>query len=113
MASNDSLKTRRELTVGDKTYVYYSLRAAEEAGLSNVSRLPVSMKVLLENLLRNEDGAKLEDVLPPALYARWQAQKRRYLGRDGGVEQLRYSGLGQSIGPDEHAAGSELQLRGF
>ncbi len=57
MASNDSLKTRRELTVGDKTYVYYSLRAAEEAGLSNVARLPVSMKVLLENLLRNEDGA--------------------------------------------------------
>jgi aconitate hydratase len=56
MASNDSLQTRRELSVGDKTYVYYSLPAAEEAGLSNVSRLPVSMKVLLENLLRNEDG---------------------------------------------------------
>jgi len=56
MASNDSLKTRRELTVGDKTYAYYSLRAAEEAGLSGVSRLPISMKVLLENLLRNEDG---------------------------------------------------------
>ncbi|HEY2751781.1 aconitate hydratase AcnA [Phenylobacterium sp.] len=56
MASADSLKTRRELTVGDKTYAYYSLRAAEEAGLSGVSRLPISMKVLLENLLRNEDG---------------------------------------------------------
>jgi aconitate hydratase len=56
MASNDSLKTRRDLTVGDKTYAYYSLPAAEEAGLSGVGRLPVSMKVLLENLLRNEDG---------------------------------------------------------
>src|SRR5947209_7681895 len=56
MASVDSLKTRRELVVGDKTYAYYSLRAAEEAGLSGVSRLPMSMKVLLENLLRNEDG---------------------------------------------------------
>ncbi|WP_374472098.1 aconitate hydratase AcnA [Phenylobacterium sp.] len=56
MASIDSLKTRRELVVGDKTYAYYSLRAAEEAGLSGVSRLPISMKVLLENLLRNEDG---------------------------------------------------------
>ena len=56
MASVDSLKTRRELTVGDKTYAYYSLRAAEEAGLSGVSRLPISMKVLLENMLRNEDG---------------------------------------------------------
>src|ERR1700748_2394272 len=56
MASIDSLKTRRDLAVGDKTYAYYSLRAAEEAGLSGVSRLPISMKVLLENLLRNEDG---------------------------------------------------------
>jgi aconitate hydratase len=56
MASADSLKTRRELVVGDKTYAYYSLRAAEEAGLSGVSKLPISMKVLLENLLRNEDG---------------------------------------------------------
>ncbi len=56
MASVDSLKTRRELAVGDKTYAYYSLRAAEEAGLSGVSRLPITMKVLLENLLRNEDG---------------------------------------------------------
>jgi aconitate hydratase len=54
MPSVDSLNTRRELAVGDKTYVYYSLAAAEEAGLSGVSRLPVSMKVLLENLLRNE-----------------------------------------------------------
>jgi len=56
MASVDSLKTRRELTVGDKTYAYYSLHAAEEAGLSGISNLPISMKVLLENLLRNEDG---------------------------------------------------------
>jgi len=56
MASVDSLRTRRELVVGDKTYAYYSLRRAEEAGLSGISRLPISMKVLLENLLRNEDG---------------------------------------------------------
>ena len=56
MPSNDSLNTRRELTVGDVTYSYYSLPAAEEAGLSGVSRLPVSLKVLLENLLRFEDG---------------------------------------------------------
>ena len=56
MPSNDSLNTRRDLVVGDKTYAYYSLAAAEEAGLTGVSRLPASMKVLLENLLRNEDG---------------------------------------------------------
>src|SRR5260221_5809984 len=59
MPSADSLNTRRDLQVGDKTYSYYSLRAAEEAGLAGISRLPVSMKVLLENLLRNEDGASV------------------------------------------------------
>jgi aconitate hydratase len=59
MASIDSLKTRRELTAGGKTYHYYSLRAAEEAGLGGISRLPVSLKVLLENLLRFEDGVSV------------------------------------------------------
>jgi len=59
MPSLDSLNTRRDLTVGDTTYSYYSLRAAEEAGLAGISRLPVSMKVLLENLLRNEDGTSV------------------------------------------------------
>ena len=59
MPSNDSLNTRRDLVVGDTTYAYYSLRAAEAAGLAGIDRLPVSMKVLLENLLRNEDGASV------------------------------------------------------
>ena len=60
MASIDSLQTRRTLSVGGKTYVYYSLPVAEEAGLAGISRLPVSMKVLLENLLRNEDGGETD-----------------------------------------------------
>ncbi|MBI2250735.1 MAG: hypothetical protein HYU61_13390, partial [Brevundimonas diminuta] len=55
MPSIDSLKTRQDLAVGRKKYAYYSLPAAEEAGLAGISRLPRSMKVLLENLLRNED----------------------------------------------------------
>ncbi len=55
MPSIDSLNSRKDLKVGKKTYQYYSLPAAEEAGLEGISRLPVSMKVLLENLLRNED----------------------------------------------------------
>ncbi len=41
---------------GGKTYVYYSLVEAEKNGLAGVSRLPFSLKVLLENLLRHEDG---------------------------------------------------------
>jgi len=59
MPSLDSLNTRRQLNVGETTYAYHSLAAAEEAGLSGISRLPVSMKILLENLLRNEDGASV------------------------------------------------------
>jgi len=56
MPSLDTYQTRRALAVGETTYDYYSLRAAEEGGLSGISALPVSMKVLLENLLRHEDG---------------------------------------------------------
>ncbi|MPZ09609.1 MAG: aconitate hydratase AcnA [Kiloniellaceae bacterium] len=54
----DTLKTRRDLAVGGKTYSYYSLEAAA-AEIGDVSRLPYSMKVLLENLLRFEDGSSV------------------------------------------------------
>ncbi len=51
----DSLGTRQTLDVDGKQYAYYSLaKAAEQLG--DISRLPISMKVLLENLLRFEDG---------------------------------------------------------
>ncbi len=61
MPSIDSFKTRQDLSVGRKKYAYYSLPAAEEAGLAGISRLPRSMKVLLENLLRNEDGVSVTE----------------------------------------------------
>ncbi|HYC68378.1 aconitate hydratase AcnA [Brevundimonas sp.] len=61
MPSIDSFKTRQDLSVGRKKYAYYSLPAAEEAGLTGISRLPRSMKVLLENLLRNEDGVSVTE----------------------------------------------------
>src|SRR5687768_10819440 len=51
----DSLNTRSTLSAGGKSYAYYSLEKAASA-LGDVSRLPFSMKVLLENLLRFEDG---------------------------------------------------------
>ncbi len=54
--SLDSFKSRRTMTVGGKTYVYFSLPAAEKNGLKGISRLPYSLKILLENLLRHEDG---------------------------------------------------------
>ncbi len=54
--SLDSFNCRSVLTVDGKDYVYYSIPKAEANGLAGVSKLPYSMKVLLENLLRNEDG---------------------------------------------------------
>ncbi|WP_296098897.1 aconitate hydratase AcnA [uncultured Agrobacterium sp.] len=54
--SLDSFNCRSVLTVDGKEYVYYSLPKAEANGLKGVANLPYSMKVLLENLLRNEDG---------------------------------------------------------
>ncbi len=64
MASLDSFHCRKTLSVGDKTYTYYSLADAERNGLAGISKLPFSMKVLLENLLRYEDGrtVKKEDI---------------------------------------------------
>jgi aconitate hydratase len=56
MTSPDSFKSRKTLKVGAKNYTYYSLPAAETNGLRGISKLPYSMKVLLENLLRHEDG---------------------------------------------------------
>src|ERR1700735_1698958 len=56
MASLDSFKCRKKLKVGAKTYEYFSLKIAEKNGLTGASQLPFSMKVVLENLLRYEDG---------------------------------------------------------
>jgi aconitate hydratase A / 2-methylisocitrate dehydratase len=54
--SLNSFKSRQTLTAGGKTYTYFSLPHAERNGLAGISALPFSMKVLLENLLRYEDG---------------------------------------------------------
>jgi len=61
---HDSLNIRRTLDVDGEKYDYYSIPEAEKAGLGDVSRLPFSLKVLLENLLRHEDGRTVssEDV---------------------------------------------------
>jgi aconitate hydratase len=56
MQSLDSFKCRKTLKVGAKSYVYFSLIAAEKNGLKGISKLPYSLRVLLENLLRHEDG---------------------------------------------------------
>lgn len=52
----DSLATKTQLQVNDKTYYYYSIPEAEKKHFKGISRLPYSLKVLFENLLRFEDG---------------------------------------------------------
>ncbi|WP_339746087.1 aconitate hydratase AcnA [uncultured Maricaulis sp.] len=56
MASLDSFSCKRTLNVAGETYGYYDLKVAEQNGLAGISRLPASLKVLLENLLRFEDN---------------------------------------------------------
>lgn len=53
---NFSLKTHKTLKVNGKEYHYYSLPDAEKAGLEGLSKLPYTLKILLENLIRYEDG---------------------------------------------------------
>jgi aconitate hydratase len=53
---HDTAKTRKTLKVGDRSYAYYSIAAAEAAGLGDFSKLPAALKVVLENMLRFEDG---------------------------------------------------------
>jgi aconitate hydratase len=72
MATLNSFGTRTEIRVGDRPVQIYSLTSLEKAGYPGVSRLPYSMKILLENLLRREDGAfvKADDV---KALAQWKA----------------------------------------
>ncbi|MEH3158942.1 MAG: aconitate hydratase AcnA [Sphingomonas taxi] len=70
----DSLNTRTTLTVGGKTYDYFSLDKAA-AKFGDISRLPFSMKVLLENMLRFEDGKTVTEADVAAIVD-WQKERR-------------------------------------
>lgn len=67
---HDTRKTRKTLTANGKTYAYYSIREAEKQ-IGDVSRLPKSLKVLLENMLRFEDGRSVHPQDAQAV-ADWQ-----------------------------------------
>jgi aconitate hydratase len=77
-SGQDSLETRSTLEAGGKKYAYYSLGKAAET-LGDISRLPFSMKVLLENLLRFEDG---QTVTRDDLQAMVDWQKERRIARE-------------------------------
>ncbi|HWF97124.1 MAG TPA: aconitate hydratase AcnA [Xanthobacteraceae bacterium] len=95
MTSLDSFKCLKTLKVGTKTYAYYSLQAAEKNGLKGISRLPVSLKVLLENLLRNEDGRTVtkEDLQGVAAWLKTKTSEREIAFRPARVLMQDFTGV--------------------
>src|SRR5580693_7952093 len=68
----NSFASRGRLTSGNRTFTIFSLPALEERGF-NLSRLPFSLKILLENLLRREDGVNVTAAEIEFL-ANWEAK---------------------------------------
>jgi aconitate hydratase len=95
MTSLDSFKCARTLKVGTKSYIYYSLPVAEKNGLKGISRLPFSMKVLLENLLRNEDGRSVskEDIQACAQWLKTKTSEREIAFRPARVLMQDFTGV--------------------
>ena len=69
----DTAKTRRSLSVNGKSISYYSIPAAQEAGLGDFSNLPAALKVVLENMLRFEDDGFSVSVDDIKAFAEWGA----------------------------------------
>jgi aconitate hydratase len=87
VTSLDSFKCRKTLKVGNKSYTYFSLTAAEKNGLKGISRLPYSMRVLLENLLRHEDGQTVtkDDIQAVAAWTKTRTSDREIAFRPARV----------------------------
>ena len=95
MTGTDTLKTRRTLVVDGDEYEYYSIEAAQKAGLGDVSRLPMSLKVLLENLLRYEDGrtVTVDDVMAMGQWLKDKQSKREIAYRPARVLMQDFTGV--------------------
>ena len=95
MTSLDSFRCCKSLKVGSKTCAYYSLAAAEKSGLKGISRLPFSLKVLLENLLRNEDGRSVtkEDLQAVAQWLKTKTSEREIAFRPARVLMQDFTGV--------------------
>src|SRR5437762_502308 len=73
MSTVNSFGTRTPLAVGNRAYQMFSLPALQRAGFGDIARLPFSLKILLENLLRHEDGRFVKAADIEAL-ARWDVR---------------------------------------
>jgi aconitate hydratase len=93
--SLDTFKCRRTLEVAGKSYTYFSLPDAEKNGLAGISRLPFSMKVLLENLLRFEDGRTVtaDDIVAVQGWLEKQCSNREIAYRPARVLMQDFTGV--------------------
>jgi aconitate hydratase len=93
--SLDSFKCRRTLDVGGTSYEYFSLIEAERNGLAGISRLPASLKVLLENLLRSEDGRTVtaDDIRAMADWVEMRKSDREIAFRPARVLMQDFTGV--------------------
>ncbi len=92
---SDTLGSRATLNVGGKAYQYYDLSAVEKAGYGDISRLPFSLKVLLENLLRHEDGGTVtaDDIRAMAEWLRDRRSDREIAFRPARVLMQDFTGV--------------------
>src|SRR6187551_1322764 len=93
--SLDSFKCRRTLKLDGDKYDYFSLKEAEANGLSGISSLPFSLKVLLENLLRHEDGRTVtaDDIKGVALWLEHKKSDREIAFRPARVLMQDFTGV--------------------
>ena len=93
--SLDSFKSKSILKVQGKDYVYFSLTEAEKNGLEGISRLPHSMKVVLENLLRFEDGITVtkQDILAVADWLKTRTSEHEISYRPARVLMQDFTGV--------------------
>ncbi|MET0569677.1 MAG: aconitate hydratase AcnA [Hyphomicrobiaceae bacterium] len=93
--SIDTFKCRKTLQVGGKSYEYFSLPDAEKNGLPGISKLPLSLKVLLENLLRFEDGrsVKADDIRAMAEWLKTKTSQREIAYRPARVLMQDFTGV--------------------
>ncbi|MBE9167141.1 aconitate hydratase AcnA [Pleurocapsales cyanobacterium LEGE 06147] len=95
MSVLDSFNAKKTLQLKNKTYTYYSLKSASEGGLGDISRLPCSLKVLLENLLRHEDGRTVDknDLLEFRTWLKKRTSNREIAYRPARVLMQDFTGV--------------------
>lgn len=95
MTSIDSYKTLRQLHVNGTNYTYFSLLALESSALPGIAQLPHSLKILLENLLRNEDNdtVKCDDIQAIADWLQTKKSEREIAYRPARVLMQDFTGV--------------------